>query len=246
MNDCNYERALECAAEGYEVMSFFYFGKLRQTDYLSEVPLEYFQTILEYAKKNCTSTDIITVIGSSKGAEMALLLQNYYPEITNLVLYSPSSHVFEGLGIETTSSWSYKGEPVPYVDFRSSSLMSRVELMSSDLFYTNYSLRSRYSTSLKNSDNADAAKIKTDNLKGKILLFAGEDDQYWDSAAMAREIYEDNKDKAEIYTYPNVGHNFLKGSSLYRYKLGGNYEENQKAYKNSCEIMLKSMEEWHK
>ncbi|MEG1044500.1 MAG: acyl-CoA thioester hydrolase/BAAT C-terminal domain-containing protein, partial [Oscillospiraceae bacterium] len=220
--------------------------KMHQTDYLSEVPLEYFQTILDYAKKNCTSTDIITVIGSSKGAEMALLLQNYYPEITNLVLFSPSSHVFQGLGDEATSSWSFKGEPIPFVDFKSSSLMSRAELMSSDMFYTNYSFRSRYSSSLKNSDNADAAKIKTDNFKGKILLFAGEDDRYWNSAAMAKEIYEDNKDKAEIYTYPNVGHNFLKGSSLYRYKLGGNYEENPKAYKNSCEIMLKSLEEWHK
>ncbi|MEG1152412.1 MAG: acyl-CoA thioester hydrolase/BAAT C-terminal domain-containing protein, partial [Oscillospiraceae bacterium] len=220
LNDCNYERAMECAANGYEVMSFFYFGKMHQTDYLSEVPLEYFQTILDYAKKNCTSTDIITVIGSSKGAEMALLLQNYYPEITNLVLFSPSSHVFQGLGDEATSSWSFKGEPIPFVDFKSSSLMSRAELMSSDMFYTNYSFRSRYSSSLKNSDNADAAKIKTDNFKGKILLFAGEDDRYWNSAAMAKEIYEDNKDKAEIYTYPNVGHNFLKGSSLYRYKLG--------------------------
>ncbi|MEF9983574.1 MAG: acyl-CoA thioester hydrolase/BAAT C-terminal domain-containing protein, partial [Oscillospiraceae bacterium] len=202
--------------------------------------------ILDYAKKNCTSTDIITVIGSSKGAEMALLLQNYYPEITNLVLFSPSSHVFQGLSDEATSSWSFKGEPIPFVDFKSSSLLSRGELMSSDLFYTNYSFRSRYSSSLKNSDNADAAKIKTDNFKGKILLFAGEDDRYWNSAAMAKEIYEDNKDKAQIYTYPNVGHNFLKGSSLYRYKLGGNYDDNGKAYKNSCEIMLKSLEEWHK
>ncbi|MEG2915377.1 MAG: acyl-CoA thioester hydrolase/BAAT C-terminal domain-containing protein, partial [Oscillospiraceae bacterium] len=181
----------------------------------------------------------------SKGAEMALLLQNYYPEITNLVLFSPSSHVFEGLGDKTTSSWSYKGEPVPYVDFKSSSFLSRIKLIYSEIVYTNLAYRSEYSSSLKNSDNADAAKIKTDNFKGKILLFAGEDDQYWDSVAMAKEIYEDNKDKARIYTYPHVGHNFLKGCSLYRYKFGGNYDDNGKAYKNSCEIMLESLEKWH-
>lgn len=245
-NNYNRERALECVKQGYEVISFYFFGRLYQTDYLSEVPIEYFSKILNYAKENCQSTETITVIASSKGAEYALNLQNYYPQINNLVLFSPSSHNFQGLTENDVSSWVYNNENLPYISFKNQSIMARLDNFMSEFFHCNFSYKSKYSSSLKNADNAEEARIKTDNFKGNMLLFAGTADKYWDSAKMAQTIYDNHKDNTEIYLYEGVGHDFIKGNSLKGYKLGGTIDKNRNAYKESTEIMMKSINEWHK
>lgn len=79
----NFDLSQEIAEEGYEVYSLFFFGADNQTEALNQVSIEFFDDFLNYA--DLVGEDV-TVIGGSKGAELGLLLPNYYEGINNLVL----------------------------------------------------------------------------------------------------------------------------------------------------------------
>lgn len=91
---CDYDRAIELANDGYEVIALFYFGQDNQPKTYNNVPLEFFEEFLNYADNHDIDTTELTLIGTSKGAELTLLLSNLYSEIDNIVLFSPSSYVF--------------------------------------------------------------------------------------------------------------------------------------------------------
>ena len=104
----DFDRSVMLAKEGYEVVSLFYFGQENQPPLYNNVPLEFFGEFLEYAKTANIDTSSLTLVGVSKGAELALLLTNYYDEIDNVVLFAPSSYVFQGGNMPAnTSSWTY-------------------------------------------------------------------------------------------------------------------------------------------
>ena len=63
--------------------------------------------------------DSIGVWGASKGSELALLAASLFGDIKAVVAKSASAYVFEGIGEEMgkvhKSSWTWKGEGVPFV-----------------------------------------------------------------------------------------------------------------------------------
>lgn len=112
---CNYFQGVELAQKGYEVVSLFFFGQENQPKILSKVPLEFFNKFLTYAQANNIDISVLTVMGGSKGAELSLLLTNYYDEIDNIVLQAPSSYVFQGLDFkQVASSWTYENKDLSY------------------------------------------------------------------------------------------------------------------------------------
>ncbi|WP_371325908.1 acyl-CoA thioester hydrolase/BAAT C-terminal domain-containing protein, partial [Corynebacterium sp. HMSC068G04] len=82
------------------------------------VPLEFFDEVLAYAKEHGNGSAPLTIVGTSKGAELTANLAACYPQINNIVLYTPAHHTYGSLtyqrGSGSTSSFSWRGEPVPF------------------------------------------------------------------------------------------------------------------------------------
>jgi len=243
----NYFQALELANEGYEVVSLFFFGQENQPQTLNKIPLEFFNEFLTYAKKNNIDTEMLTIIGISKGAELSLLLTNYYDEIDNLVLYTPSSYVFQGLDFEeVASSWTYENKELPYISYYKSSLQSLFGMFSAMIFNYPIAYLALLETAVQNSENSTDAKIDITNFDGNILLFAGDDDAVWHADIMAQEIYDNNTGNTEIVIYENVGHIFYPITYLGGMAFGGNKQDNENAKIDSDSKLINFLEKYHK
>lgn len=241
-----YEDAVALAQEGYQVLSLFFFGMPNQVPNLKEVPLDYYEEIEAYIRQELAVEGPITVIGTSKGAEYSLLLSTRYSSIDNVVLFAPSSRVFAGLDFkQPSSSWSYQGQAVAYLDFQDSEF---------HLFDDIYRLVTKspisYLATYESLLATDGGKIPVQDSQSKILAFAGGDDQMWPSAKMAKEIAQTRPEKTEIYLYPDAGHVFsgsgvVDGGGIYL-AVGGDERHNKAAHEDSWQILLERLADWHK
>lgn len=230
----NFFQGIEIAQNGYEVVSLFYFGQENQPETLNNVPLEFFGEFLEYADKNNIDTSVITLIGGSKGAELSLVLSNYYDEIDNMVLFSPSTYVFQGSEFEENkSSWTWNDEELPFISLYNSSFEPVMDMVSAVILNYPISYCQIYETAIENTENPDESKIDISEFDGDILVFSGSDDAMWDSATMTEELYDMNKDNVKFYIYENVGHVFDAVTHAYGIEFGGEKDNNLKAKEDS-------------
>ncbi|HBG4644376.1 TPA: acyl-CoA thioesterase/BAAT N-terminal domain-containing protein [Clostridioides difficile] len=206
--------AAPLASRGFNVLTVAYFALEGLPDKLEEVSLEYFEKVFEWISENeITSTKEIFVHGTSKGGELAFLLASRYEQIKKVVVSQPHIYCFQALnGLMSgndTSSWSYKGEPFPYIK------------VDNDIFFEEqkkniskgipFGFNSTYKKSLKRAENRKEARIKIENSKADILMIAGKEDNIWNSyeaCLKALEIFEENNYpyNVELLTYNNMGH----------------------------------------
>jgi hypothetical protein len=148
------------------------------------VPLESFAPALD---RLADLSVRLTVFGVSKGAEAALLLATRDPRITLTVAMSPSSVVWANLGpgrdgatSPYRSSWTWQGEPLPFVPYDDSWEVPRGDWPS---------YLGLYEQSLRTfADRTDAARIPVERIGGTVIVTAGGDDQVWPSEAFAAAI----------------------------------------------------------
>lgn len=223
-------RAKLIAENGFPALALAYFKTQRTPEYLDMIPLEYFDQAIEWLKKSRqTPGGRIVVVGESKGAELALLLASRKSEISGVVAFVPSAVVFQGIPkvyFPPRSSWSYLGNPIPFVPYDLSNLPDPNNVLSI------------YRNSLKQQEAVKSALIPVNKIKGPILLFSARDDQMWPSVEMSEWIMRTLKDQAfsfpcEHITYDNAGHTMTE-----YYLMGGTQEGNRKARIDSTERML--------
>lgn len=205
---------------GYPCLIVGYFGTKNTPDRLEMIPLDYFEEVIKTFKSKPEVQDKkIVIYGGSKGGELALLLASKFKQIQGVIAAVPSFVVFQGIGGRRVSSWSYKGEQipfVPYVPFDYSKIVNSqyVEL---------------YRLSLEQTDAVKKAIISVENINGPILLLTGKEDKMWPSSHMADMIIKRLDEKEfpfwhKHFAYPNAGHNFSENS-----KLGGKAIGNKQA-----------------
>lgn len=243
----NLKLARKVAKKGYEVYSIYYFGQENQRESLSKVPIDFFEELYAEIEKNSNRDKPLTLIGSSRGAELALILASKYPDkIDNIVLYSPSAYSFGGIydnfGRELPS-WTYKGEEIPFLkqsvlfkDERGRNIAKKLEteLKALEPFFTYL---------IEENENLEEASIDISAVKANILIFAGKDDQLWPSYKMAQKIIEEHQGKNQLITYENVGHSF--GPTKYNNMLmGGRFIENLRAGKDSDNKLFETLKRW--
>lgn len=243
----NVPLAAQIAQQGHEVFAMYYFGQDNLPPELAEVPLEIFQDIHAYVKEHAKSIEPLTVVGGSKGAEFGLLLGATYPDlIDNLILYAPTSHVFQGLSFESRegkSSWTLDDKDVPFIAFDQGSGKAGITFLLRMIVNKPYEYGPMYESALAGASNAEEARIKIENFKGNILLFAGGKDAMWPSAKMARDIQE-TYPKAEVEIFANAGHLFYGPPVVEGIEMGGDYEANEKAKPLSDRILFKTLDTW--
>ncbi|MEO1011509.1 MAG: acyl-CoA thioester hydrolase/BAAT C-terminal domain-containing protein, partial [Bacteroidota bacterium] len=186
---------------GYPCIGVAYFKTKNTPKILSEIPLEYFEQAIEmYLERPEIMGKKLVIIGISKGGELSLLLASKYSGINGVIAEVPSHVVWEGInadwGSSNSSSWSYQGEPIPYVPDDTSSQNSFLEL---------------YELSLQQKEYVEKARIPVEKIKGPILIVSGVDDKMWPSTFMGDEVIKRLKDNNFPYwyrhdAYQNAGH----------------------------------------
>jgi esterase/lipase len=174
------------AEMGYDVLSLAYFdraGSEHVPETLEMIPLEYFDAPKKWLmERSNTRDDGVVIYGLSKGAELALVLASHDSDYKGVIALAPSHVVWQGNPknfsdlMSSPSSWSWKGQPIPFVPYVSS---EEKESMG----YTN-----RHAASLTNKVAVEKALISVENIDAPILLLSGGMDASWPAAKMGAEI----------------------------------------------------------
>jgi hypothetical protein len=174
------------------------------------VPLESFAPATD--RLIAEGCDRIAYVGTSKGAEAALLLACFDARIDVVVAFSPSSVVWanigpgrDGVAWPQRSSWTRDGVPLPFVAYDH----PWEPVMRDGLV----SYRGLHEQSLvRLGAGVAAATIPVEVARAEILLVAGGDDALWPSDAFARSVAERLASagrQASLVVHPEAGHRVL-------------------------------------
>jgi hypothetical protein len=187
-----------------------YFGGERQPPGICEVPLEVFTRATDrLIEEGCES---VAYVGTSKGAEAALLIATDDPRVRVVGAISPSAVVWanigpgiDGVAWPQRSSWRRGGVPLAFIKYDEA---WQPEMREGLLTY-----RSLYERSLKiDADKVAAATSPVEKARAEIILVAGGDDALWPSDMFAKAIearLASTGKNATLLHQPNAGHRVL-------------------------------------
>jgi dienelactone hydrolase len=209
-------------AKGYPCFKVGYFGTKNTPDRLELIPLEYFEKAIKMFKSQPEVGDKkIVLFGGSKGGELALLLASRYKQIEGVIARAPSSVVFQGISSPLqTSSWSYKGQPVPFVPYYEPFDYSKV---------VNNQWVELYKLSITQTQAVEKATIKVENINGPVLLLTGKEDTMWPSSQMGEMIIKRLKENNFPHWYKHVAYENAGHALHEKAIMGGTEDGNKKA-----------------
>ncbi|MFD4323737.1 alpha/beta fold hydrolase [Nocardioides sp. NPDC058538] len=204
------DRCRMLASHGVAAASIRYFGGPGQPGEARLVPLEAFDDVLAELHSRYQR---LVVLGTSWGAQAALLLGTVHPEIDAVVGISPTYVSWAGLGEERPqrSSWTLRGEQVPFVPFDDEAIEEAVKGASARSAHGELpSFCEAYLSALeKYADRVPAATIPVERIAGDVVLVAGGGDALWPSvlaaeAVLRRRTVHDLE--TIVVTHPDAGH----------------------------------------
>jgi len=186
------------ASHGYAALAVAYFGMEGLPQRLVGVPLDYLKKAIDWmGARETIDRRRLAVFGGSKGGELALLLASRFVELKAVVAYVPSHVVWQGIG-GAGSSWTYEGQPVPYVPYKS---MPSTRGANQPL-----SLMPLYLGSLDDKEAVAKATIPVEKINGPVLVISGKDDQLWPSSIMADMVVARLKENRHPYKYEHLAY----------------------------------------
>ncbi|WP_224769252.1 acyl-CoA thioester hydrolase/BAAT C-terminal domain-containing protein [Nocardioides ochotonae] len=170
-------RAELLARHGVLAESIRWFGGAGQNEGPWEIPLELFLARVDDLAR---TSDRVVVLGTSFGAEAALLTGAHSPHVSAVAAFAPSDVVWAGVRPDGSpaSHWTLGGTPLPYVD-----LVDDWEPETDPPAFRGHyeASRDRFREALS------SAAIPVEHID-QVLLVAGGDDQVWPSQTMAEAI----------------------------------------------------------
>jgi dienelactone hydrolase len=206
--------AVKVAEQGYACLGLGYFGVAPLKQERAEIPVEIVESGVRWLSARPEVTEhAVGLLGVSRGAELALLSAMLLGgAIGAVVAVVPSSVVFFGTAFTETgythsmSSWTWHGEPLPFVPKDPSAAAE----------FTEYGIRTTpmFVAALANQAAVDAATIAVEDIRGPVLLLSGGDDQMWPSSQMAESIVArgasaGRADTVRHVDYHDAGHTLL-------------------------------------
>lgn len=198
--------AQDLAKAGYPVLALAYFRDFGGNPpdapkYLANIPLEYFFIALDWMKMRPeVDPNKIVLMGESRGGELVLLLGSLRSGVAGVIAYSPSAHVWGGLGPGYKQpAWLLGAKPLP-------GLYSKYKFGEPVL--------DMFKRTLKEASPAQlaAAAIPVEKIHGPVLLISSKADKLWPSAAMADAA--EARMKANHFAYPITNLQFDDASHL--------------------------------
>jgi len=199
------DRCRMLAAHGVAAASIRYFGGPGQPGEARLMPLETFDDVLTELHSRY---ERLVVLGTSWGAQAALLLGTLHPEIDAVVGLSPTYVSWAGLSDERPqrSSWTLRGEPVPFVPFDDEAIEAAVKEAGDEL----PSFCEAYLSALeKYADRVPAATIPVERIAGEVVLVAGGADALWPSVLFAEAVRRRRTAhdlETIVVSHPDAGH----------------------------------------
>lgn len=200
------DRCRMLAAHGVAAASIRYFGGPGQPGEARLMPLETFDDVLAELHSRYQR---LVVLGTSWGAQAALLLGTLHPEIDAVVGISPTYVSWAGLSDERPqrSSWTLRGEQVPFVPFDDEAIEEATGVRSSGELP---SFCEAYLSALeKYADRVPAATIPVERIAGEVVLVAGGGDALWPSVLFAEAVRRRRAAhdlETIVVTHPDAGH----------------------------------------
>lgn len=161
--------------------------------------------------------DKVGLWGISKGAELALTAGSLLPGLVNAVVaVAPMNTVCQGFAKEKgvsfipASSWSFRGEALPYTPFRTKRFPLGHVLWKS-LRARELTMYDLYLPLVQRPD--PAAVIRVENITGPILLISSKLDTMWPSEPAAAQIVQ--RLQAHAFPYPYQHLSYDHGSHLF-------------------------------
>lgn len=168
--------------KGYAFLAIGYFGAKGTPEILDKIEIENVYNAIKTAAENKqVNKNKIAIIGGSRGADLALLLGSYYPEIKSVVSIVGSNVTFPGHTEHfSSSSWTYQNEQLPFVPVNEEAVP----------FLLKRDLRGTFETMLKDTVAVGKAAIKVENINGPILFLSATKDEICPSTPMAEMMVE--------------------------------------------------------
>lgn len=204
--------AAALASHGFNVLTVAYFSEKGLPAQLSQIPLEYFEKVFEWLRKNpITSGREIQLFGISKGGELVMLLASRYPFITKVAAMAPHAYCFQGIAFKNVSSWTYQGNDLPYIRLKNTWLIS--DMLGCMIRNQPFGFTSIYRKGLTMAKNQGDARIKIENSNADLLLFATTDNNMWNTLDGCTEIMDTLKKsnyphKYDLVVYEDAGEPF--------------------------------------
>jgi len=210
------DKAATLSRHGFATLALAYFGISPLPVWLNRIPLDYFEAALAWvASHRELDTQRIGALGVSRGAELALLLGTKFPLIRAIVAYAPSSVAWAAGGRDKVTgeiipSWTWRGEPVPFVPLPLRSFMLRSALPVA-VARRPVMFRNLFLAGLRDRDAVARAAIPVEQIRGPIMLISGGDDHVWPATEMCETILARLTDHrfshaVEYLNYPRAGH----------------------------------------
>ena len=216
------------ASRGYAVLALPYYsppgwGALGPTPAelptlpaaFADIPIERLQQARAWlAQQPEVDSSRIGVVGTSKGAELALLAAVRMAWIKAVVALAPTDVVWEGWGPGVApgqrAGFAWQGNALPFVPYKDFDKEFAGFATGADVKIR----RPQDAGRAANPDRMAAARIPVEDIAAPVLVAGGHDDQVWDSGGMAQAIAQ-ARDKAGRTTvalvYRDAGH-FLGGT----------------------------------
>ncbi|WP_313371052.1 acyl-CoA thioester hydrolase/BAAT C-terminal domain-containing protein [Achromobacter animicus] len=214
----NEPRAALYASRGYAAFALAYFKAPGLSDYISNTPLEYFQTGLRWLRKKVQPKhDFVAISGQSRGGELVLLLGATFPkEVSAVVAYVPGAVVHSGqnacdpkIGREGPT-WLLGGKPIPHV-WENNRTATWAPF---DEGPAPHRHEKAILTALQDPDAVARARIRVEDIEGPVMLLSGTDDGSWPSSLYSKMVQDKLVDVQHPYPvkwldYENGGHSIL-------------------------------------
>ncbi len=198
-------QAQALSRHGIAVLQLAYFGAPGTPKALVHVPLETFDRGLAWlASRPEVDGRRLAVMGTSKGAEAALLVAADHPELKAVVAAAPSAAVWLGIDFssrEMNSSWSRSGQDLPFLRLGT----PPADTAGPAYVFTGYRL------GLETLTQHPEAAIPVARIRAAVLLICGEADTLWPSCPMARSVEEKlgkahPNTKVQALSFADAGH----------------------------------------
>ena len=163
-------------------------------------PLERFEKVITYLKVK--GNQKIGIGGASTTGMLALVAASYFSDITLTCAWCPSDFVMEAFyqdGLDgaherpgdNESSLTYQGKQLPYLQYAYRHpeywKMIKKESKESGNFIAS---RQMFDESERRFPLREEAKIKVENIKGKLIMVGAEDDALWDTCKYIRRMVQ--------------------------------------------------------
>ncbi|KAM4666564.1 dynein axonemal light chain 1 isoform 2-T2 [Amazona ochrocephala] len=182
------------ATRGFAALSLPYFDFEDLPKVMKEFQLEYFEEAARFLQRHPkVKGPGVGVIGTGKGAELALSMITFLPEVVAAVCIS-------GCSSNTVADLHYGEMTLPGLRFD----MNKVSVSDNGIFDIFEALDDP--TNPANSP----CTIPIEKAEGHFLLVVGEDDRMWKSSLYAElaigRLRQHGKENFELLSYPGAGH----------------------------------------